>query len=94
MYQLIICTSGLYFRRKQVGILATAHWKNSFPKFNTPEKRLELAEFASSIADECSVPAAGFNKEGIVKHIQDYFNEQRRYNKRRKLVYGLKLSNK
>ncbi|CAB3987946.1 Hypothetical predicted protein [Paramuricea clavata] len=64
-------------KRKQVGMLATAHWKNSFPKFNTPQKRIELVEFASSIAEECSVPAAGFNKEGIAKHIQDYFNEQR-----------------
>ncbi len=44
---------------------------------NTPE----LAKFAESIVKKCAVPAAGFYKKGIAKHIQDFFNEQRRYKK-------------
>lgn len=74
-----------YFRRKQVGVLACEHWNNTYPKFNTPVRKAELAKFAESIVKKCAVPAAGFDKEGIAKHIQDFFNEQRRY-KKRKLV--------
>ena len=66
-------------------MLASAHWNNTYPKFNTPKKKVELARFAEDIEKECAVPALGFNKDGIAKHIQDFFNEQRRY-KRRKLV--------
>ena len=65
-------------------MLASAHWKNT-PKFNTPEKKLELAKFAEKIEKECAAPAVGFNKEGISKHIQDFFNEQRRYKKRKRV---------
>ena len=66
-------------------MLASAHWNNTYPKFNTPKKRVELTKFAEEIEKECAVPVLGFNKDGIAKHIQDFFNEQRRY-KRRKLV--------
>lgn len=61
------------------------HWDNQYPKFNTPERKSELAKFAETIAKECAVPAVGFNKDGIEKHIKDFFSEQRRY-KKRKLV--------
>ena len=67
-------------------MLASAHWNDTYPKFNTPEKKVELTKFSEKIAKECAVPAAGFNKEGIAKHIQDFFNEQRRYHKKRKWV--------
>ncbi len=74
-----------YLRRKQVGVLASAHCNNTYPKFNTPQRKVELANFAEKIAADCSVPAVGFNRDGIIKHIQDFFNEQRRH-KKRKLV--------
>ena len=45
--------------------------------------KAELAKFAASINKECAVPAAGFNIDGIARHIQDFFNEQRRYKKRK-----------
>lgn len=66
----------LYSRCKQLGVLACEHWANQYPKFNTPERKAALAKFAEQIAPECAVPAAGFNKDGIAKHIQDFFNEQ------------------
>ena len=80
-----------YFRRKQVGVLAAAHWNHTYPKFNTPERKAELAKLAASINKECAVPAAGFNTDGIARHIQDFFNEQRRY-KKRKLVCDIPSS--
>ena len=66
----------------------TKKWK-SFPKFNTPEKKAELNEFAAEIAPECAIHQINFNEEGISKHIQDFFNEQRRYKKKRNLVSQL-----
>lgn len=66
-------------------MLASAHWNNTYPKFNTPKTKVELTKFAEDIEKECAVPALGFNKNGITKHMQDFFKEQRRY-KRRKLV--------
>ena len=66
-------------------MLALVHWNNANPKFNAPKKKVELTKFAEEIEQECAAPALGFNKDGITKHIQDFFNEQRRY-KRRKLV--------
>ena len=77
----------MYSRRKQVGVLACEHWGNQYPKFNTPERKAALAKFAEQIAPECAVPAAGFNKDGIAKHIQDFFSEQRRYKKRKLVGY-------
>lgn len=71
-----------YFRRKQVGVLACQHWNNKYPKFNTPQQKAELAKFSEQIFKECALPEVGFNREGIAKHIQDFFNEQRRYKKR------------
>lgn len=32
----------IFYRRKQVGVLASEHWKHKLPKFNTPEKKLRL----------------------------------------------------
>ena len=54
-------------------MLATAHWNNTYPKFNTPKKKVELARFAEDIEKECAVPALGFNKDGIAKHIPNLF---------------------
>lgn len=76
-----------YFRRKQVGALASAHWNYTFPKFNNPERKAELAKFATKISEECAVPSVGFNVDGIMKHIQDFFNEQRRYKKRKQVSW-------
>ena len=42
----------------------------------------ELKKFVSQIESECSVPEIGFTAEGIAQHIQDYFSEQRRYQKK------------
>ena len=81
---MIGCIS-FYFRRKQVGTLASEHWNYKFPKFNTPERKAELAKFSSTIAKECAVLSAGFNTDGIMKHKQDFFNEQRRYRKRKQV---------
>lgn len=63
-------------RRKRIGILASEHWKGDYPKFNTPEKKVELNKFASQIEAECGIPEIGFTCEGIAQHIQDFFNEQ------------------
>ena len=59
-----------------------AHWNGDHPKFNTPEKKAELSKFALQIDPECGIPEIGFTSEGIAQHIQDFFNEQRRYKKR------------
>ncbi|KAK2564501.1 hypothetical protein P5673_011944 [Acropora cervicornis] len=71
-------------KRKRIGILASEHWKGDYPKFNTPEKKVQLNKFASQIEAECGIPEIGFTTEGIAQHIQDFFNEQRRYKKRNK----------
>lgn len=74
----------LLLRRKRIGILASEHWKGDYPKFNTPEKKVELNKFASQIEAECGIPEIGFTSEGIAQHIQDFFNEKWRYKKRNK----------
>ena len=42
-----------------------------------------MNEFAAEIAPECAIDQINFNEEGISKHIQDFFNEQRRYKKKK-----------
>ena len=76
-----------FIRRKEVGMLATAHWKGQAPKFNTAPKKQELMAFAESIEEKCGVPEVGFGKKGIAEHIQAYFSEQRRYKKRVSLFF-------
>lgn len=44
--------------------------------------KVQLKEFAEEIAPECGIPEISFGVEGIAKHIQSFFNEQRRYGKR------------
>ena len=44
--------------------------------------KTQLKTFASDIEGECSIPEIGFTYDAICQHIQDYFNEQRRYKKR------------
>ena len=68
-----------YCRRKRIGMLASTQWKGVVPKCNNPKAKAELASFASEITPQCGMPEVGFNEEGIVKHVQAYFNEQRRY---------------
>ena len=59
-------------------------WKNNlYPKFNTPQMKSELVNFAKQIAPECAMPEVGFNVDGIIKHVQCFFNEQRRYRNRK-----------
>ncbi|KAK3733825.1 hypothetical protein QZH41_009292 [Actinostola sp. cb2023] len=41
--------------------------------------KANLKEFAREIEKECGIPEIDFMEDGIVKHIQDFFNEQRRY---------------
>jgi len=43
-----------------------------------------LAEFAAEITPECGIPEINFGEDGIAKHIQTYFSEQRRYQKSKK----------
>lgn len=38
--------------------------------------------FAEEISDECAMTEVGFDTSGIVQHVRDYCNEQRRNNKR------------
>lgn len=72
------------------------------PKFNTPETRAELLQFAMSVEDECSIPEVGFTREGIMQHVKDFFCEQRRYatkkkelnKKKHSLLYSLKIRSK
>ena len=66
-------------RRKRVGVLAAAKWKGYVPKFNSPKMKAQLASFAADVAPQCAMPEVGFCEEGIMKHVQAYFNEQRRY---------------
>ena len=68
-------------RRKKVGVLAMEKWGPEFPKFNSPEMKAELQEFAKKIAPTCGIQELGFNEDGIAKHVQDFCNEQRRYRK-------------
>lgn len=63
----------LLLRCKRIGILASEHWKGDYPKFNTPEKKVELNNFASQIEAECGIPEIGFTCEGIAQHIKDFF---------------------
>ncbi|XP_020610438.1 uncharacterized protein LOC110048998 isoform X2 [Orbicella faveolata] len=65
-------------KRKRVGVLAATKWKG-IPKFNSPTMKAELVSFAAEVAPQCAMPEVGFNEEGIMKHVQAYFNEQRRY---------------
>lgn len=60
-------------------MLASTRWKGVVPKFNNPEAKTELASFASEITTQCGMPEVGFNEDGIIKHVQANFNEQRRY---------------
>lgn len=57
-----------------MGVLASENWKYKFPKFNTPEKKAELEQFAKKISDGCSLPEAGFT-DGIAQHIKSFFSE-------------------
>ena len=66
-------------------MLAATKWKG-IPKFNSPTMKAELVKFAAEVAPQCAMPEVGFNEEGIMKHVQSYFNEQRRY-KRHKSDY-------
>ena len=59
-------------------MLAATKWKGIL-RFNSPTMKAELAKFAAEVAPKCAMPEVGFNEEGIVKHVQAYFNEQRRY---------------
>lgn len=75
-------------------MLASEHWNTStgkFPKLNTPDKKAELQQFAKKISDECSLPEAGFSRDGIAQHIKSFFGKQRRFHKNRQKVSGLLL---
>lgn len=43
--------------------------------------KAKLVDFSREITEECGMPEICFGEDGISKHIQDYFNEQRRYTK-------------
>lgn len=60
-------------------MLASNRGKGVVPKFNNPEAKAELASFASEITTQCGIPEVGFNEDGIIKHVQANFNEERRY---------------
>ncbi|KAK3718615.1 hypothetical protein QZH41_015459, partial [Actinostola sp. cb2023] len=79
-------------KRKKIGMLATRKWEGYLPRFNTPEMKANLKEFARENEKECGIPEIDFMEDGIVKHIQDFFNEQRRY-KRLKVGQHLGLLN-
>ena len=64
-----------------MGVLVSENWKHKCPKFNTPEKKAELDQFAKKIFDECSLPEAGFLTDGIAQHIKSFFSEQWRFQK-------------
>lgn len=72
----------ILFRRKNIGVKAVENWKGQYPKFNTPERKMELKKFAENNVKEFGMPEVGFSEEGIMKHVQSFFNEQRRYRKR------------
>ena len=61
--------------------MVTEKWGPNFPKFNSPQMKLELSDFSTELEPACGIPEVGFNVEGIAKHIQDFCNEQRRYHK-------------
>ena len=71
----------LLSRRKKIGLLATKKWGDKLPKFNSPESKAELKEFAEQISPECGIPEINFTEEGIAQHIKTFFTEQRRYRK-------------
>lgn len=71
----------LLSRRKKIGLLATKKWDDKLPKFNSPESKAELKEFAEQISPECGIPEINFTEEGIAQHIKTFFTEQRRYRK-------------
>ena len=62
----------------------TNKWGSELPKFNSPESKAELKKFAEAITPECGISEINFNEEGIAKHIQTFFSEQRRYRKTKK----------
>ncbi|KAJ7373459.1 hypothetical protein OS493_013054 [Desmophyllum pertusum] len=66
--------------------MATEKWGPKFPKFNSPQMKAELNEFSAKITPVCGIPEVGFNEEGIAKDVQDFCNEQRRYDKFEKLL--------
>ncbi|XP_067034448.1 uncharacterized protein [Acropora muricata] len=68
-------------KRKKIGLLATKKWGDKLPKFNSPESKAELKEFAEQISPECGIPEINFTEEGIAQHIKTFFTEQRRYRK-------------
>lgn len=45
----------IIFRRKRVSELAATHWPSKRPKFNTPEMKSELLQFATQIAPKCEM---------------------------------------
>ena len=59
-------------------MLAAAKWKG-IPRFNSTTMKAELVKFAAEVAPQCAMPEVGFNEEGIMKHVEAYFNTQRRY---------------
>ena len=61
--------------------MVTEKWGPDFPKFNSPQMKLELSDFSTELEPACGIPEVGFNAEGIAKHIQDFCNGQRRYHK-------------
>ena len=69
------------YRRKKIGLLATQRWGESLPKFKSPDTKQQLTEFATRITPECGIPELNSNADGIARHIQNFFTEQRRYRK-------------
>lgn len=68
-----------------MGVLVSENWKHKCPKFNKPEKKAELEQFAK-ISDECSLPEAGFLTDGIAQHIKSFFSEKWRFQKTKEKV--------
>jgi len=60
---------------------SSKRWEG-LPKFNNPTARNELEQFAKEIVPECSLPDVGFDVHGIEEQVRDFFNEQRRHQKR------------
>ena len=69
------------YRRKKIGLEATQRWGDSLPKFNCPDTKQQPTEFATRINSECGIPEVNFNADGIARHFQNFFTEQRRYRK-------------
>ena len=42
------------------------------PKFNSPETKKQLTEFASGITPDCGIPEINFNADGIARHIENF----------------------